>query len=585
MKMTKRIFSLALCLVLMMALALPAFAAGTTYTLTINNENPNHVYQAYQLFKGDLAEKDGKQILSNITWGSAVSDPAGLLAKINTTVGLEVLYGATDAANLAVKLSAVTSDSATIDLFTETVAPYLTTVAGTSGAQAGNQYTISGLEAGYYLIKDKPDSLDGVFDVYTRFILRVLKSLEVTPKGEVPDVDKTVNDTIDGTFGEHEDGDIGDTLYYKWEGKLPSNLKDYEGYYYEFQDTLSAGLKFLRIEQIYVESSEGVQVHVFYTANSDPKVKPDPSATLLSVTDDKGNADPSDDVINTITQVTSDQSVVLKFSDLQKLYTSLLPTHKIIVKYSAQITRDAVFATAMPNSVKLIFSNDPQGDGTGTTPEDEAYAFTFKIDVDKYDADDKSKKLEGAEFNLYYERTENVGGKDTIVKYYAKVVTEEMVYVVDSDGKVTTTLRPEGERMLNGTALDGDDVGVVYGWTTSLSEASILDTDKDGKLSVKGLDAGIFYLKETKAPTGYNLMETPVQIKIVPTYSADGKTVNVSYEVDSIEQTTTTVGVRNSSGSTLPITGGVGTTMFYVIGGILVAAAVVMLISRRRVEE
>ena len=61
--------------------------------------------------------------------------------------------------------------------------------------------------------------------------------------------------------------------------------------------------------------------------------------------------------------------------------------------------------------------------------------------------------------------------------------------------------------------------------------------------------------------------------------------VTVSYEVDSIAQSSNTVGVRNSSGSTLPVTGGAGTTMFYVVGGLLVAAAVVMLISKRRVEE
>ena len=140
---------------------------------------------------------------------------------------------------------------------------------------------------------------------------------------------------------------------------------------------------------------------------------------------------------------------------------------------------------------------------------------------------------------------------------------------------------------INGLHVDADDLGVVYGWTDDITQASVLDTDAKGALKVKGLDEGIYYLKETKAPTGYNLMETPVQIKIIPSYTASGDemSVTVSYEVDSIAQSSDTVGVRNSSGSTLPVTGGVGTTMFYVVGGLLIAAAGVMLISKRRVEE
>ena len=73
MKMTKRIFSLALCLVLMLALALPAMAAGETYTLTIDNATDGHIYEAYQIFSGDLATNDaGKTVLSSIQWGNGI---------------------------------------------------------------------------------------------------------------------------------------------------------------------------------------------------------------------------------------------------------------------------------------------------------------------------------------------------------------------------------------------------------------------------------------------------------------------------------------------------------------------------------
>jgi len=581
MKMTKRIFSLALCLVLMMALALPAFAAGeTTYTLTIENEKPNHVYEAYQMFSGTLADDGTVQILSDIKWGSAIvldgayDKSEALLTAIKAEAGLVKLHSATNAASLAIGLAGLTSDSDTLNLFAKVVGEVIRPVyaevggvqqvtvpasqpAGTSGSKdnynhVNGKYTISGLDAGYYLVKDKDNSLDGVeADIATNYIIRVLKDLTVKPKGDVPGVKKEINDTLDGTYHEHDDFDIGDLAYYKWEGTLPSNLLTYDNYHYRFEDTLSAGLTFIAIQQIYVEGNNGVKVHTFY-----------------DITDDatENNTAPAGITMGRET----DGTIFVDFNDLLVIYKNILPSHKIVVKYTAMVNRDALIAQPNTNSVKLIFSNDPNGGGDGETPEDEAYAFTFRVDVDKVDADDTDKKLEGAEFVLYYQTTEN----EQTIKHYAKVVTEEMIAAGD---------------IVNNEVVTQDDLGVVYEWTTDRDAASILDTDANGELGVRGLDAGLFYLEETKAPTGYNLMETPVQIQITPTYSTDayGKaTVTVNYKVDSRDQgTSSDIEVRNSSGSTLPITGGVGTTMFYVIGGILVAAAVVLLISRRRVEE
>ena len=562
----KKVITMVLVLAMILSLAVPTFAA-TNFTLTINNTVDGHTYEAYQIFTGDLVTKDGRDVLSNIVWGSAVANPAGLLAAINADAKLSALHGAADAAALAVKLSAVTSDSETIDQFAEVVAPFLTVVAGTS-TDEGDCYEISGLVAGYYLVKDQDDTLDNKNDVYTKYIIRVLKDQTVTPKGDVPSVNKEINDTVDGTFNEVEDFDISDTAYYKWTATLPANLKSYEKYIYQFTDNLPKGLKFTRFEQIYIEGHDGNRVHTFY-----------------DVTD----ADPANDTLpagistNLVENGDMTSVLTLNFADLLTLYPSILPTHKLIVKYSCMVTRDALFVNAMTNTVSAKFSNNPNGTGDGDlgeTPDDVAHAFTFKINVDKYDADNAATKLEGAEFVLYYERTV----ADSTVKYYAQVVTEEMVYVVDGDGNVTSTLRPEAERMLNGTPVDGDDIGVVYGWTDVRANASILDTDATGKLAVRGLDEGIYYLQETKAPAGYNLMETPVQIKIVPKYTVAGNTasVEVSYEVDSIAQASDTVGVRNSSGSTLPVTGGIGTTLFYVFGSVMVLAAVVLLITKKR---
>ena len=566
MKTLKSVSALLLALIMVLSLAVPAMAAEQTYTLTINNESNGHTYEAYQIFSGTLAEKDGKQILSDVKWGTGINGDA-LLQAIAAEPKLNMLHGATNAESLANKLESVTVDSEYIDLFARIAGSHLVAVSAES-KDVNDHYEITGLSAGYYLIKDKDNTLDGAeSEAYTKYIVYVLKDQTVTPKSSVPSVDKSINDTLGGTYGEHEDFDISDTAYYKWVGTLPSNLKDYTTYTYTFKDELPQGIRYTKFEQVYIEGSDGNTVHVFYDVN-DESTENDTMPAGMTATIE-GN------------------KVTLRIDNLLTLYPSILATHKVVVKYSAMVNRDALVVDAMTNSVYLEYSNNPYDAADfGKTPDDVAHAFTFKIDVDKYDADNSDIKLEGAEFKLYYERVENVDGTDTTVQHFAKVITEEFVYVTDEDGKVVEPkqLRPEEERKINGVAADGDDVGVIYGWTTNEKDASILDTDEYGKLTVKGLDSGIYYLKETKAPVGYNLMETPVMIEIIPTYSEDGDEVSVNYKVDSVSQSTSTVGVRNSSGSTLPVTGGMGTTLFYILGSILFVGAAILLIAKKRMR-
>lgn len=578
----KKVISVIVCILMVMSLNINVLAADPTHTLTINNPTEGHTYEAYQIFSGVLEKISGSesdtQVLTNIEWGSAIvgtdyNNSAALLADIQAAAvaaedgaPIKKLLGVEgrDAAYLAeVMADNVTSDSETLDTLAAIFAKHIK-----DGSNVGTHkytknvieeadgkitdksyYTISDLTPGYYLVKDKDGSLGNKdkYDSYTKFILRVIKDETVAPKSSVPSVDKTINDTIDGTFTEYEDFDINDTAYYKWVGKLPSNLKDYETYYYKFNDTLPTGIEYVKFEQIYIEGHDGNLVHTFFDASKDASMPTGITAGL------------------------DGKKVTLEFKDLMTLYPSILPTHKIVVKYSARVTRDALIATPMTNSVYVEFSNDPNAEGEGTeigkTPEDVAHAFTFQINVDKYDADNKEIKLAGAEFKLYYERTES----DVIVKYYAQVVTEEMI---------------EANTVINGTVVTGKDLGVVYGWTTDVDKASVLDTDANGAIAVRGLDEGIYYLKETKAPAGYNLMETPVKVEIIPKYDLNGKeiSVKVDYKVDDVPQDSNTVGVRNSSGSTLPVTGGMGTILFYGFGAVLILGSAVLLVVRKRLS-
>lgn len=576
----KKIISLALCLMMVLAMAAPVFAADPTYTLTINNATKDHTYEAYQIFSGKLEDVPNTnpvvQVLTDIEWGASVTNGTELLAAIvaaakaaDAPAPLKTLAGAKDAANLAELISDnITSDSESLDALAEIFGKFLKTspIAESSYVEASGEvpahYTISGLSAGYYLVKDKDNSLNNVYDSYTKFILRVIKNESVTPKSAVPSVDKEISDQLADNYGEVKDFDINDSAYYKWTGHLPSNLSDYEAYHYKFYDTLPKGIQHVKFEQIYLVDKDNNTVRTWMD---------------LHDSDEDNNVLP-EGITQTVTPNADGTTLItLEFADLIALYPDILADQKIVVKYSAFITRDAVMAEPMTNSVYVEYDNDPNGTGEGhfgKTPEDVAHAFTFGVNVDKYDADNKSTKLPGAEFVLYYtkaEKNEQTGETEN-VNYYAKVIT-----------KAFLDANPGYE--LNGRPITEADRGVVYGWTKVRDEASTLTTNENGQIALRGLDAGIYYLQETKAPAGYNLMETPVKVEIAPAYDKDGNMTSVEYKVDDIKQETNTVGVRNSSGSTLPVTGGIGTTLFYVFGGIMVLAAVVLLVTKKRMAS
>ena len=145
--MKKRTIILSMLMAIVMLItAVPAFA-DTTYTLTINKEDAGHVYEAYQIFSGDL--HDG--VLSNIVWGTGVTEA-----------------GKTVLGNANTKAESLTDENATD--FAKEVSAYLTDVCASTSTMADGVYVISGLSAGYYLVKDKDNSLTGADDSYTSYM-------------------------------------------------------------------------------------------------------------------------------------------------------------------------------------------------------------------------------------------------------------------------------------------------------------------------------------------------------------------------------------------------------------------------------
>lgn len=516
MKHMKRFVSLILALAMTLAMGISVLAAGN-YTVTIKNESEGHTYEAYQVFAGDLAGN----VLSNISWGEGVNGDA-LLTDLKEESAFADCKSAADVAKV------LEDNTALAKTFASIAGKHLSQVSGTSNAAAAG-YQISGLEAGYYLIKDKDQSVpEG--DSYTEFLLKVVKDITTEPKSDVPSVEKKVEEDDkydqDGGYGngynDVADWNIGDKVPFKLIGTLPSNLASYDTYKYIFHDTLSSGLTYQNDAKVYVVNGDSKQE---VTGNFEI------------------NADGT--------------SLTISCDDIKKI-AGVDANSKIVVEYTALLNKNAAIGLpGNPNEVYLEFSNNPNQSGegdheTGETPEDKVIVFTYELDTTKVDGESQ-EGLKDAEFKL-----RNEDGKYAIV-----------------------------------------EDGVLAGWADTEEEGSVLTSDENGLFKVAGLDDGTYYLKETKAPEGYNKLEEEIQIVITATTSngqnwtgtaGDALTalkIQVGDQAEKDGDTSSGIvsaAIENNKGATLPETGGIGTTIFYLVGGILVIGACVMLITKRRMN-
>ena len=492
MKKAKKILGLLLAMVMMMSVAITAMAKGETYSITINNSAEGHTYEAYQIFTGDLStnEADAK-VLSNIVWGSGVSE-AGKTALGDAAAKAETLKTEADA-----------------KAFAKEVAPYLTTAAGSASTVTDGNYVISGLAAGYYLVKDQDGSLTGDNDSYTEYIIKVVSDTTATPKSDKPKVEKKVKDTNDSTgvtsdWQDSADYDIGDSVPFQLKATLANNVSSYTTYKVVFHDTLSKGLTYKDDAKIYIDGKETNGFTVTSTVNAD-------GTTTLTVSCD----------------------------DVKALGAG--NSSVITVEYTATLNNNAVLGSSgNPNEVYLEYSNNPNKSGagnneTGNTPEDVVIVFTYKTIINKVDGE--GQPLTGAEF--------------TLEKYNNETGIWEAIAVVKSDNGTTFTF--------------------------------------------SGLDDGKYRLTETKTPAGYNTIE-PIEFTITAEHdvlsdnpdltslSGDATPGEITF-TSSTTEGSLSADVVNKAGSTLPETGGMGTTIFYILGGLLVLFAVVLLVSKKRMSS
>lgn len=385
--------------------------------------------------------------------------------------------------------------------------------------------------AGYYLIKDADNAYENKHDAYTQFIVEVAGNVNFQPKTDYPTVEKKVqeNSKTNGTTGEYggkyndvADYSIGDSVPFKLIGSVP-NMSQYSTYKYTFHDTLAKSL----------------------TAPAKDDVK-------VYVSSDKAGSD-KQDITSNFTVTVSGQEITVHTDNL-KAITVVSAGKYILVEYSAVLNSNAAINNnnvadtdkGNINKVYLTYSNNPRDNSeVGQTPEDTVIVFTYKIEATKVDGETK-KGLEGVTFRIY------------------KMIDDEMRYAQVANGKLN-------------------------GWVETANEKCVLTSGKDGKFSLAGLDDGTYFIEEITPLPGYNSID-PVEVQVNGNtqngQSGNGATselTSVTFTVG--EKTENAITIVNNAGTTLPSTGGMGTTVFYVVGGGLMAVAVVLLVTKKRMEN
>jgi fimbrial isopeptide formation D2 family protein/LPXTG-motif cell wall-anchored protein len=557
MKHVKKLLVLVLAAAMAVSMAGVAFAESpeTNYTITVKNARAGHTYQAYQIFTGKLDQAG--DTLSNITWGSAVTDAGktALLQKSTYATALPDLAAQiTDgdsfgsAAALAKAVSkAVESNSDNSTAFAKILGQYLgSATAETSTFNSDNStYAISSLVAGYYLVQDKPTSLNGVEnEAYTSYITEVVKDKEVTAKGTIPTLTKKVQDNGETDWQDTADYDINDEVPFQLTATMPDDLTGYKSYKLVFHDTLSNGLS---LKSGFAASDITVKVDGTQLATSAYTVAIDGQNLKITL----GNV-----------------------LDKTAMGVEVNESSEITAEYKATLNENAVLGgDGNPNEAYLEYSNNPNTTKdstaddapTGNTPKDKVVVFTYQVVINKLDGDNANAPLTGADFTLYKLTGDNEASEDSWT-------------VVGGDGQVAIK---------------------------SVSNAA--NGTENAIFTFKGLDDGKYKLVESTTPDGYNTID-PITFTITATHTQDdavtdplkltelkcegGLPSDADPALGSVAAFTVTAStgtistdVVNLQGATLPSTGGMGTTIFYILGGIFVIGAGVLLVSRKRMSQ
>ena len=515
-----------------------AMAADNTVTVTVPTTAnlQSHTYTAYQILTGSQAESGGA--LGSTSWGTGINSTNFLTElKADNTIGGYFTNVTTPDQFVKVLGNAdvFASNGANANIVAKIA------LANKTGDGTALRNGANALATGYYLIVDS--TTGGNQTVYNPAVLAITSDITIQDKTSVPTLEKKVQENQKSVAGDYGSGfndvadyNIGDKVPFHLIGSVP-DMSQYTTYVYRFSDTLDKGFAAPANVEVYLSNDKALD-------KNDTDVTKDFTVSTVTTGED------------------STKSFTVSTNDLKSVNSGTIATGQyIIVNYTAKLNASAeIGLPGNVNTAKLTYSNKPDQSGqgenqpTGETTEDKVIVFTYKLDTTKVDSDNDATKLPGAEFKLRNAKNQ-----------YA---------VVDANNKVTS-------------------------WSATEEGGSTLTSNAEGLFSVTGLDDSTYYLKETKAPAGYNLPAREFKVEITAN-TANGQNWDedashaltaISVTVDDgtavtgdVQTGTAAIVIKNTKGSSLPSTGGMGTTILYAAGAaiVLVAAFGIAFAVRRR---
>ena len=552
---------MAACAAVPMGSSFSASAEAGHITFTGATEGATHTYTVYKIFSGTYDAQN--KTLTGINWADPAKGAAFLAAlKKDTTLKAD-FANCSNPAEVATVLGTYGNDSESAKAFAKFA------ISQKENLVQVNQTPSADIEVpddGYYVIEEVAlgaNDKEGAMTSYLLGLYNAADGAKITVKSSMPSVEKKIQENVKTGNWEDDDkyGDryndtadfcIGDTVPFKLIGTLPGTLSSYDTYKYVFHDTLG--------KEFTVAGGDLQKFAVTGVKIGNTTITSGYNATAVKGENDVTNITVSFDDIKSV--IKANNITVTKDTTVEVTYNAVL-------NVNAKIGQPG-----QVNEVYLEYSNNPNngGEGTSKTPVDKVIAFTYELDVTKVDGVNHDTKLKDAKFVL----TREVGG-------------ETQYAVLNSEFKVA--------KWITGTFAFDNSTGEVTG--EAVDKPTVVASGTDGQFKFIGLDDGTYYLTETKAPTGYNKLADPIELTIsADTNNAqDDNTINGEEltELNIKVGSNTTAGdlangsvaatIENNSGSQLPSTGGIGTTMFYVGGGVLVAGAGVLLITKKRAKK
>lgn len=561
-----------------MASVTMAFAAegGSTsdnsITITQNKDNAATTFKAYQIFKADVVDPTEAEatdkIVSNVKWADGVDADAqkAIIEAINDTA-LQDGASPEDVANWLTKNVQGTTKTTRVDK--DSVLNKIAKVVKDKVTPTGNSFSAGTAfkpmnadntpNTGYYLFLTDDTGIGQLTEnkknTGTSPIFAVVGGdpVVVAEKTSIPTVSKQIlDDTKDKTADSASTDDwknmgdawIGQVIDYKLTGTVADNIASYDRYQYEFQDTLSKGLDVVKDAngnplnlKVYIVKKDGTHAEVKYDASK---------GYTATATKDKNS---------------KKELLKVSFADLKAIEDTNDASiaagdiENVVVTYQATLTSEAEYTTAgNTNEVKLVYSNDPMSNGTGTSESKKVADYVFGFKVTKIDPENPFANL--------------------LAGFTVKMIKE------GPNKKVEKWLKRDGS--FSNNAND------AYTFET---------TGEHNTVSIPGLVAGTYLISESKTPAGYNTI-ADFEITVTPEFNTDGTLQKLSVtpgpgsdmvtaEIeDGTTKTMIPVTIRNKKGSGLPLTGLNGVTFTWIAGGAVLCIGVAHLIrSRKQAEE